>query len=122
MINLRPLKVCPDDEGTLPACPGTWYLGSWGAYFWPKATQKAPPDSPTPNDERSLAGPLIIGGPSARGFARGFYLRALPYGSIPSPGVRGGPEPYTVGRCADGALGDTPGVFKVEHREILVQS
>ncbi len=26
----------------------------------------------------------------------------------------------TVGRCADGALGDTLGEFKVEHRQIFV--
>ncbi len=28
----------------------------------------------------------------------------------------------TVGRCADGALGDTPGEFKVEHVKIVVKS
>jgi hypothetical protein len=28
----------------------------------------------------------------------------------------------TAGRCADGALGDTPGEFKGEHMKILVKS
>ncbi len=34
------------------------------------------------------------------------------------PGVV--PE-LTVGRCADGALGDTPGEFKVEHKKMFVK-
>ncbi len=40
----------------------------------------------------------------------------------PLQGCRADPRVYTLGRCADGALSDMPGEFKVEYMKILVQS
>ncbi len=62
----RPRILVGVSQGTLTPLRG---LGLPN-YLRPQATQKATRTPPTPNDERSLAGPLTIGGASAWGSLR----------------------------------------------------